>query len=90
MDAILYVNKIELTPVFNAINTVLSDKNAQYIIMKTTPKVFRVPRRQQSQHTDNAFLGEIPKRIVICMMDNESYNGNYKKNPFIFKHYKLT
>ena len=28
VDAIFYVKKIELTPVFNAINTVLNDKNA--------------------------------------------------------------
>ena len=91
MDAILYVKKIELTPsVFNAINTVLNDKNAQYAITRTTPKVFTVPRGQQSQHIDNAFLGEIPKRIAVCMMDNDSYNGNYKKNPFKFKHYNLT
>ena len=45
VDAILYVKKIELTPsVFNAINTVLNDKNAQYAITRTTPKVFTVPR----------------------------------------------
>ena len=45
VNAILYVKKIELTPsVFNAINTVLNDKNAQYAIMRTTPKVFTVPR----------------------------------------------
>ena len=63
-DAIFYVKKIELTPsVFNAINTVLNDKNAQYAITRTTPKVFTVPRGQQSQHIDNAFLGEITKRI---------------------------
>ena len=87
MDAILYVKKIELTPsVFNAINTVLNDKNAQYAITRTVPKVFTVPRGQQSQHIDNAFLGEIPKCIAVCMMDNDSYNGNYKKNPFNFKH----
>ena len=43
VDAILYVKKIELTPsVFNAINTVLNDKNAQYAITRTTPKVFKV------------------------------------------------
>ena len=24
------------------------------------------------------------------MMDNDSYNGNYKKNPFNFQHYQLT
>ena len=71
VDAILYVKKIELTPsVFNAINTILDDKNAQYAITRTTPKVFTVPRGQQSQHIDNAFLGEIPKHIAVCMMDN--------------------
>ena len=91
VDAIFYVKRIELTPsVFNAINTVLNDKNAQYAITRTTPKVFAVPRGQQSQHIDNAFLGEIPKRIAVCMMDNDSYNGNYKQNPFNFKHYNLT
>ena len=94
VDAILYVKKIKLTPsVFNTINTVLNDKNAQYAIARTTPKVFTVPRGQQSQHIDhidNAFLGEIPKRIAICMMDNDSYNENYKKNPFNFQHYNLT
>ena len=91
VDAILYVKKIELTPsVFNAINSVLNDKIAQYAITRTTPKVFTVQRGQQSQHIDNAFLGEIPKRIAVCMMDNDSYNGNNKKNPFNFKHYDLT
>ena len=90
MDAILYVKKIELTPVLNAINTALSDKNAQYAIIRTTPKVFKVPRGQQSQHIDNAFLGEMPKHIAICMMDDDSYNRNYKKNPVNFQHYNLT
>ena len=91
VDAILYVKRFELTPsVFNAINTVLNDKNAQYGITRATPKVFTVPRGQQIQHIDNAFLGEIPKHITICMMDNNSYNGNYEKNPFNFQHYNLT
>ena len=91
INAILYVKKIELTPsAFNAINSVLNDKNAQYAITRAMPKVFTVPRGQQSQHIDNAFLGEILKCTAICMMDNDPYNGNYKKNPFNFKHYNLT
>ena len=57
VDAILYVKKIELTPsVFNAINKILNDKNAQYAITRTTSKVFTVPRGQQSQHIANSFL----------------------------------
>ena len=58
--------------------------------MRTTPEVFTVPRGQQSEYIDNAFLGEIPKRIAICMMDNDSYNRKYKNNPFNFQHYNLT
>ena len=89
--AIFYVKKIELTPsVFNAINTVLNDKNAQYAITRTTPKVFTLPRGQQNQHIDNAFLDEIPKHIAICMMDNDPNNGKHKKNQFNFQHYNLT
>ena len=91
VDAIFYVRKIKLTPsVCNAINTVLNDQNAQYAIMRTTLNVFRVPKGQQSQHIDDVFLGEIPRRIAICMMDNNSYNGNYTKNQFNFQHYNLT
>ena len=87
----IIVDTIEVTTsVFNAINTALNDKNAQYAITRTTPKVFTIPRGQQSQHIDNAFLGEIPKRIAVCTMDNDSYNGSYKKNPFNFQHYNLT
>ena len=68
VDAIFYVKKIELTPsVFNSINTVLNDKIAQYAITRTTPKVFTLPRGQQSQHMENAFLGELPKRIAVCI-----------------------
>ena len=35
------------------------------------------------------FLVNIPKRIAICMMDNDFYSGNHKKNPFNFRHYNL-
>ena len=86
MDTIIYVKKIELTPsVFNAINTVLSDKNPQHTIMRTTPKVFTVPTGQQSQHIDTAFLGEILRHIAICMMDTRVQHGlgpkeNMEKN----------
>ena len=49
-----------------------------------------VKGKHGSQHIDNAFLGEIPKRIAVCMMDDDSYNGNYEKNPFNFQHYNVT
>ena len=52
VDAILYVKKTELIlSVFNAMNTVLNDKNAQYAITRTTPKLFTVPREHNKVNT---------------------------------------
>ena len=88
VDAILYVKKIELTP--SSFQCHQHSSQLQKCTVCHYEKVFTVPRGQQSQHIDNAFLGEIPKHIDVCMMDNDSYNGNYEKNPFNFQHYNLT
>ena len=38
-------------------------------------------------HThENLFLGTLPKRLVLCCIDNDAYNGSYAKNPFHAKH----
>ena len=91
LDAVLYVKKVFLAPSpFNAINTVLKDSTVKYPISRVAPKVFTIAAGKQSENIDNAFLGELPKRLVICMTDNDAFNGNYKKNPFNFQHYKLS
>ena len=37
-------------------------------------------------HThENLFLGTLPKRIILCCINNDAYNGNYAKNPFNLK-----
>ena len=41
-------------------------------------------------HThENVYLGVLPKRVVLCYVDNDAYNGTYAKNPFHAKHNKL-
>ena len=34
-------------------------------------------------------MGQLPKRIVIGMVDNDAFSGNSGKNPYNFKHYGL-
>jgi hypothetical protein len=38
---------------------------------------------------DNVFLGQLPRRVVVFMVDNEGFVGNEKKNPFEFPHNNL-
>ena len=35
------------------------------------------------------FTGQLPSRLVISCVDNDTFNANYVKNPFNFKHYSL-
>ena len=35
-------------------------------------------------------MGQIPKRIVLGLVDIEAYNGSYRTNPFNFNHHNLT
>ena len=34
--------------------------------------------------------GVIPRRLWVCMVDQDARAGNYKKNPFNFQHYNLS
>ena len=49
-------------------------------------KVFPIPRGSVSHTHENIYLGVLPKRVVLCCIDNDAYNGAYNKNPFHAKH----
>ena len=34
--------------------------------------------------TDNIFHGQVPSKIIIDMISNSAYSGDYEKNPFNF------
>ena len=35
---------------------------------------------------DNIFLGQLPKRVVIAMVDTNAYSGAFNLNPYNFEH----
>jgi hypothetical protein len=44
-------------------------------------------RRVSPQHT--LFTGQIPRRLVLAMVDTDAFHGTYTKSPFNFKHYNI-
>ena len=48
-----------------------------------------IPAGTRVSNQENLFLGILPKSIVIGMVDNYAFTGEYEKNPFAFKHYDL-
>ena len=35
-------------------------------------------------------MGQLPNKVTLAMVDNESFIGNYKRNPLNFKHNNVT
>ena len=80
----LFVRKVKLSPsVFLAHAKAFEEGNAKYPINRVICKTFTVPAGNHDFTQENVFNGSIPSRMVICMVDNDAFNGSYEKNPVI-------
>src|SRR5437867_12281317 len=90
-DVKLLIRKIKISPsVFVAHAKAMEVGHAKYPLRRVICKTFTIPRGNLDFSQENLFTGQLPSRLVIDMVDNDSYNGVYDKNPFNFKHYSLT
>lgn len=89
-DAALYLNHITLNPeVLLAHHTVLQQKNAVYPYKKVEVKNFTISSGLTNFSIDNVILGTLPSTMIIAMIETDRYNGDRKKNPYKFDHFKL-
>ena len=87
-DAMLYVRKATLdSEKFKEIQQQLERTPAIYAIDRVSMYSRSVPAGLHSLNWDNVVMGQLPKKMFICMCDNDAFNGNIKKNPFNFAHY---
>lgn len=88
--ASLFVRKVKVSPAVAIGHAKALEKTtAKYPINRVICKVYSVAKGNMSFVQDNVFLGPMPNRVVIGLVDNEAYNGTYNTNPFEFKHYDL-
>ena len=90
LSAKLYIRKMKITPsLVLAHERMLQNQSAKYPITRVECKVIHLPKNQQSFSHDNLFLGQLPRRIVMGIVDNNALNGDFNMNPFEFKHANL-
>ena len=90
VDAALYVRKVVVSSqVALSLVKMLQTVTAKYPLRRVEVKTFSIPRGNQSFTRENLFLGHIPQHVVIGMVDNTAFNGDYGENSFNFKHYEL-
>lgn len=87
--ASLFIRKVKVTSdTFLGHAAALEHSPALYPIRRVECKVLSIPTGNMSFTPDDVFLGQIPKRIVLGLVENAAFNGAYNKNPFNFKHFK--
>lgn len=90
-EIILYVPRFTLNPsVINGHATGLKRQNAIYPLLHTEVTTYTIPKGQLSYTKDRLFPDQAPKLLMIAMLENEAFNGNIKKNPFLFHHFDLS
>lgn len=87
-DAYLLVRKVRPSPgVILGHADALMKTTAKFPITRKECKTIAVAAGMRSVKRDNIFLGQLPKRVVVAMVDSGALSGEYTRNPYNFKHY---
>ena len=89
--AVLRVRRVTVNPsVINGHAVGLQKDNAIYPVLHTDISNFTIPKGQSNYTKDNLYPLQAPKMLMVAMVDNDAFNGNYAKNPFNFQHFNLS
>ncbi|KAL2078836.1 hypothetical protein ACEWY4_024580 [Coilia grayii] len=90
LAASLFVKKVSVSAAVRLGHAhALQSTTAKYPIDRVCVKNYSVPTGTRVANQENLFLGQLPKSVVICMVNNEAFTGAYNRNPFAFKHFDL-
>ena len=90
LSTILKVCHVSLNPsMIITHNEALEIAPAIYPFWRSDIKSFTVAAGSHTFMTDNIFHGEVPSKIIIGLVSNAAYSGDYTKNPFNFQNMGL-
>ena len=91
-NASFFVRKVKINSGIQLKHIEKLDKQLQpaiYPIRRVMMKSVSIPIGSLSLNEENLFSGQLPKRIIIGLVDSDSFEGLYTKNPFNFKNFGL-
>ncbi|XP_073510792.1 uncharacterized protein F54H12.2-like [Phyllobates terribilis] len=89
VNAALYVKRVQVSPAVRIGHSqALLSSPAKYALDRACFKVYSIPGGTRNRNHEILFLGQIPKTVILCFMDNEAFSGSYQKNPLCFHHYR--
>lgn len=89
-EANLFVRRIKVSPtVLISHAKSLEKTTAKYPITRSDVKCNTVSAGVRSASLDNVFNGQLPTRIIVGLVSNTAFNGNFASNPFNFQTFNL-
>ena len=90
-DVVLKIRKVKVDQAVRDANELLLKQTpALYPIRRVECKAFSIGKDLPNVRQDNIFSGLVPTSFVFGLVDAASYNGDYAKNPYNFKHYHVS
>ena len=84
------LTKLKMNPaVLNDHNMALMKSNAKYPIRRSEIKTFSIPQGNMQTVKESLFSGQVPRRLIIGLLDSQALAGDVTKNPFNFQHFNL-
>ena len=87
VNATLFAKKATLNPTVQMAHIKALEKSTVKYPMRSVCKVYSIPAGARSHTHENLFLGTLPKRLVLCCIDND---GVYTNNQFHAKNNAIT
>jgi hypothetical protein len=83
----LFIKRVKPSPtILNAHAAVLENGGtAKYNFRRTEIRSHAIPVGSKTAHIDSVFNGQLPVRIVIGLVENSAFSGDYKTSPFFFE-----
>ena len=89
-SARLEVMKVKMNPsVLNDHSLRIMKSTVKYPVRRSEIKSFSIPSGNLSTVKESLFSGQVPRRLIIGLLDSKAVTGDVKKNPFNFQHFSL-
>ena len=90
LDATLLVRRVRPSPgVLAGHADAILKMPAKFPVTRKEVKTISLARGLRGVKQDSLFLGQLPKRVVVCMVDGSAFAGAFAENPYNFKHYSM-
>ncbi len=85
------VRKVEVAPSLAlAIESTLTKCPAKYPVRRVHVTSLHLDEGRRTTPINAVLSGQIPRRLLVVLVDSDAFHGVYTKSPFNFKHYKIS